>query len=130
MPKKIIDEEDLEEDTDGGLFDHGEVLDTLLATPQAQKLFEKAGGVLDALGGLIDKAAKGELGKGKPKPEKVPISARAVLHFSPKEALTEEKIRARRKALAKLAHPDAGGSDLEMQRVNKAAEILLKGLKK
>jgi len=114
-----------------------EALDTLLENPRVQGVIEKANGVLDSLGGLIDKVIKGEIklpSKAPPTPAAAPkprITAREVLHFNPKEVLTEEKIKARRKALAKILHPDKTKEDAAaMSRINQATDILLKGLKK
>jgi len=49
--------------------------------------------------------------------------------FRPDEALTKTSIKARQRALADLFHPDKGGSVESMQRVNEAAQKLLKDLK-
>jgi hypothetical protein len=50
--------------------------------------------------------------------------ARSTLGFS-NEVLTVEMIKKRHRDLAKQHHPDVGGSDANMARINDAAEILL-----
>lgn len=54
--------------------------------------------------------------------------ARAILNFAPDAHLTREQIKERQRKLAKLFHPDAGGSTAEMQRLNGAAKRLLDSL--
>lgn len=56
-------------------------------------------------------------------------SPRDVLGFSPTAKLTRVTIKTRQKALAKLLHPDAGGSDAAMRRINTATAELLASLK-
>src|SRR5262245_36008462 len=51
--------------------------------------------------------------------------ARHVMGFSHDEPLTEAAIKERKRQLAKRHHPDRGGSDEMMARVNDAADILL-----
>jgi hypothetical protein len=51
--------------------------------------------------------------------------ARQVLGFTPREPLTEEVIKARRRDLALRHHPDRGGSVDAMSKVNDAADTLL-----
>lgn len=59
------------------------------------------------------------------------ILARSILGFEPLETLTIDQISDRRKQLAKVYHPDRpGGSLLQMQRVNQAADVLLAQLAK
>lgn len=54
------------------------------------------------------------------------IEARRILGFDPTQKLTPELIAARKKALARLFHPDVeGGSVDAMARVNNAADVLL-----
>lgn len=124
MSKRRKFMEDLEE---SGLVE--DVIDH----PKVQELVVKAQGVLDQFNDLIAKVAKGEIPI---KPVEVAqaarpkISARQVLHFGEKEELTEEKVRKRRQELARMAHPDLNGDGAEMARINKAAELLLKSLKK
>lgn len=45
--------------------------------------------------------------------------------FSPGQPLTRAIVKKRRNELAGLFHPDRGGSDAAMQRVNAAADQLL-----
>lgn len=63
-----------------------------------------------------------------PRPPKADpvLEARAVLGFDGDEKLTAERIRDRKKALARVYHPDmSGGSKGQMQRVLAAADLLL-----
>jgi hypothetical protein len=49
--------------------------------------------------------------------------------FEPGEQLTAERVKARKRELASLCHPDKqGGSVRAMKRVNEAADTLLKSL--
>jgi len=49
--------------------------------------------------------------------------------FEPGEQLTAERVKARKRELASLCHPDKqGGSISAMKRVNEAADALLKSL--
>lgn len=66
-----------------------------------------------------------------PPPEiKIPAEdPRLVLGFAPEARLTKDMIRERKRALAAVFHPDKpGGSVQAMQRVNAAADKLLKSL--
>ena len=63
-----------------------------------------------------------------PPPPETP-DPRSVLGFPPSVKITAEMVKDRRKELAKLFHPDKGGSHEAMQRVNAAAEKLLRDLK-
>ena len=63
-----------------------------------------------------------------PPPPVAKEDPRAVLHFGPDERLTKEMVTQRRRALAALCHPDKGGSLAAMQKVNQAADELLRGL--
>lgn len=46
--------------------------------------------------------------------------------FEPAEPLTMEKVQKRKQALARVFHPDMqGGSEVQMKRVNAAADLLL-----
>lgn len=63
-----------------------------------------------------------------PPPRPQPVekeNPRDVLGFSPDEPLDPNKIKQRKRALAALFHPDKGGSQKAMQRVNDAADALL-----
>lgn len=62
-----------------------------------------------------------------PRPTEDP---RIVMGFGPKEPLTVEKIKTRKKALATLIHPDHGGDTTAMTRLNSAAAALLATLKR
>ena len=53
---------------------------------------------------------------------------RKVLGFEPQVALTRTIIKERQRALAIIMHPDQGGSDAAMQRINEAAAALLANL--
>lgn len=54
------------------------------------------------------------------------LAAREVLGFEPAEALTRERVQERKKALARVFHPDMpGGSKAAMQRVLTSADALL-----
>ncbi len=61
-----------------------------------------------------------------PPPPDPSAAARVVLGFEPTEPLTKDKISDRKKALARVFHPDlAGGSEAHMKRINQAADVLL-----
>lgn len=64
-------------------------------------------------------------GAAPPRSEPTPEDPRVVLGFSPGASLTRESIKARQRALAALYHPDCGGSDEAMKRLNLATEQLL-----
>lgn len=54
-----------------------------------------------------------------------------VFGWDPKKPYTEEEVKARKKALARVYHTDAtNGSDEMMKRVNTAADTLIQALKK
>jgi hypothetical protein len=57
------------------------------------------------------------------------LEAREILHFSPDQTLSSDQIRKRQRQLARLAHPDVGGSEAAMRRVNAAATLLLSQLR-
>lgn len=67
----------------------------------------------------------------RPQPAKPPprrrVDPRQVLCFPPDVPLSREQIRARRKQLAAVVHPDTGplGSEAHMKRINMAAQALL-----
>jgi hypothetical protein len=112
------------------------VIEGVLDHPQVRKLADRAVGLLDQLGSLIEQVKRGELPRrpqatSGPAPARDPVAlARQIFHFAPTEALTEDKIRERKHALARLVHPDAGGSLAEMQRINLAADVLMKTVRK
>ena len=110
------------------------ILGQFLAHPTVQGAFdrvaEKASTSLDR--GLA--AAMGwVVGKTQNKQQKATTkqntsTSREVLGFSPTEPLDKAKIKSRKKALAAIFHADKGGNDAAMQRVNLAADELLKTL--
>lgn len=52
--------------------------------------------------------------------------ARIVMGFEATEPLTRDKVSDRKKALARVFHPDlAGGNEAHMKRINQAADVLL-----
>jgi hypothetical protein len=64
-----------------------------------------------------------------PPPPTAADDPRVVLGFEPQEKLTEARVKARKRDLASLFHPDKeGGSMAAMKRVNEAADNLLKTL--
>jgi hypothetical protein len=64
-----------------------------------------------------------------PPPPQAAEDPRVVLMFEPGEQLTEARVKARKRELASLCHPDKpGGSIRAMKRVNEAASNLLKSL--
>lgn len=120
------------------------VLDRVLETPQAQSLFEQAQKYIDQLGNAIDpryqiRAEPAEPPGGHEEPRRPPprprprtnpvVVARGILHFGPSDNLSKALIMERRRAIAALCHPDKGGSNEAMQRVNEAADLLLAQLK-
>ena len=55
--------------------------------------------------------------------------ARISLGFAPGQPLSEAVLRQRRRALTAMFHPDAGGSDEAMKRLNQAVAMLLDELR-
>ncbi len=55
--------------------------------------------------------------------------AYALLGFDPHEPLSQRQLKSRYKALAKLYHPDCGGSERQMQKLNQAVKALAQQLK-
>lgn len=54
-------------------------------------------------------------------------SPREIMHFGPDEPLTAQKIKDRKRQLAKICHPDTGTADpAGMAQINEAADALLK----
>lgn len=108
-----------------------EFINTLLENPHVQRGVSKVNSILDKFSAIVDKAANGEFPsfkKAPPAPVDSPvIAARTLLHFSATEPLTVEIVKARRKHLARIAHPDAtaNGSNTEMARINQATQVLL-----
>lgn len=65
-----------------------------------------------------------------PKPKAPELEdPRGILGFSAGEVLTAEKIKERKRSLARMLHPDKGGSPRLMQQVNAAADQLLRSVK-
>jgi hypothetical protein len=57
------------------------------------------------------------------------LDARQVMGFAPREPLTQDQIKDRKKTLARRVHPDRpGGSHEKMRAVNAAADVLLASL--
>ncbi len=130
----VFCEEHADEEYEG--LDTDQIIDTLLDNPQVQKGVGKVNSLLDKLAGVIDRVAAGDFPARKPAPQMPAVKqanplmrARLILHFGPKDVLTKELISARRKQVARLAHPDLGGSPEAMREVNVAADLLLSALK-
>ncbi len=119
------------------------VVDQLFDNPQVQGGFQWLQEQLDKFGFAVDRVARPRIGPSGPQqppprrpaapppppPRVDPLAeARGVLHFGPTEKLTREIVKRRRKDLAAMCHPDKGGSVESMQRVNAAADALLKAL--
>jgi hypothetical protein len=113
-----------------------------LEHPQVQGILIQTRDVLDGFGYVIDRAARRPAPEhprarrdatpppAQPAPRGNPLpAARVILHFGPTEKLTAEAIKKRRKKLAEMCHPDRGGSDEAMRRINTAADVLLGSLK-
>lgn len=92
------------------------------ATNRASALFARLDGFLASLG--APKAAP-DAPPPKAEPEEDP---RVVLGFAADARLTPAMVKERKRELAKLFHPDKHGSAAAMQRVNAAADLLLKNL--
>lgn len=109
-----------------------DLVDAALEHPLGQKIVKKANSVLDALSGFIEKLSKQQL-PNTPQPKTRVIikrNPREILHFGPTESLTIEKIEKRKKELARLAHPDLGGSNEAMAQILEAAKLLVQETKK
>lgn len=116
------------------------LVNALLDQPVTKAIVSKVDGVLNKATNAFNKIAEGDfselnslLRKGaKPTVEyggATQEDPRTVLGFKMGEPITKAKIKERQRELAKLFHPDKGGSDEAMQRVNAAADILLKEIK-
>jgi hypothetical protein len=68
-------------------------------------------------------------GRAAPPPKPAAPDPRLVLHFGPNDPITRAEIEKRRRELARLCHPDKGGSTEAMQRINQAADALLAQLR-
>lgn len=114
------------------------LLDVVMQQPKTKVIFEKVDGVLEKANGLLAKVAVGDFSDlqdlltkaGKQRvvyqPEVKEENPRVVLGFKVTDKLTASMIKDRRRELAKILHPDKGGSDEAMQRMNVAADKLLK----
>lgn len=120
-----------------------EILDEILQQPEVraaagrlseivdQALSARVTSIIDRIGNVVERvAAPGPRGSAPPprpapKPEESP---RAILHFTPDEPLTVKLVKDRHRALASIIHPDKGGKDASMQRLNIARDALLKEL--
>jgi hypothetical protein len=133
----------IEEDfTDG-------IVDRVLDHPTARGAFDRIAGSFDRVAQAIDDLSMGRVpwrkaqegappprpdGQARRPPSPPPkpnglATAYTILGFKPGQKLTAEAVKDRRKELAKLFHPDRGGSTEAMQRVNVAAERILAALK-
>lgn len=113
------------------------LLDRVLETPQARGIFEQVQDLIDKAGNAIDPAMRPARRPPRvqahvqPPPRPVPRGpdplqmARMVMHFGPTESLSKDKISKQRRALAAICHPDRGGSTEAMQKLNRAADLLL-----
>jgi hypothetical protein len=111
------------------------IVGKVLETPQAQGLIDQLRGLLDRAGNAIDPRnapppPPPQAPPPKPRKRLDPLlGARAALLLSPTEPINKKLITERRRALAAVCHPDKGGSDEAMQRVNRATTLLLESLK-
>lgn len=111
----------------------GRAVDRIMSAPKVQELGAKAGGILDMVQGFLQTgAAPGAPPPQAPPPRSAPTEdPRIVMGFGPAEPLTVEKVKTRKKALASILHSDkAGGSPEGMVRLNRAADQLLKELRR
>jgi hypothetical protein len=146
----MIEEDDTEAEAeaDRHVDPHvAQILDQLAGHPAVQRGVEHLGGFLDRIAGAFDRAINrgfGPMGDATqprrpqapppPPPRQKPDYqrvARQLLGIPPNTPLTKELIQVRRRACAKLYHPDnhGTGSTEQMARVNRAADILLASLK-
>jgi hypothetical protein len=108
------------------------VIDGVLEHPRVQRLADRFYGLLEQAAAVLEQVKRGEMPAARrAAPAGTPApgaggeaAARAVLHFDPAEALTKDKIRVRFRALAQLVHPDHGGSNAAMAKLNEAAKLL------
>jgi hypothetical protein len=109
------------------------LIERLLETPQAERFLVAFENFLDRASGAFDAPAAAQ--RAAPHAENIPKhdvkvqDARATLLFGIDDPLSVERIKARRKELARVCHPDKGGSDEAMQAVNRAADVLIKALR-
>ena len=112
------------------------LLDKVLENPAVKSLFDQAfekatetfNDRLDLMGQKMERylimLAASQQGKAAAQQKK--DDPKVILGFGPDEALTKDKIKTRQRFLAGEYHPDKGGSTEARQRVNDAAEELLK----
>lgn len=117
----------------------------IVNTPQAQDILDRVQAGFDYLAGAVDPAVRTARKRAqaqrphappprspRPAPAKSPdpmIEARSILNFGSDEKLTADLVRKRKKILAGLFHPDRpGGSKEAMQRINSAADRLIRSL--
>lgn len=121
------------------IFDWGQIADRavgrIMSTPKVQELGMKAGGLLDLVRGFVQQSAMptgftpGQPGPPPPR-QRQEDDPRVVMGFGPDEALSVEKVKSRKKAMAQVLHSDKmGGSPEGMMRLNRAADTLLKELR-
>lgn len=108
-----------------------DAVDQILAHPTMQGLVAKVDAWFTKLTSNAGKAQpKGPPPPGPRPPQQRPgEDPRTVLGFGATVALTIGMVKERRKKLAGLYHPDQGGSDEAMRRINAAADALLKELR-
>jgi hypothetical protein len=132
----VDDADDFDYEDDDEEYDVGDVVEEVLGHPRVRKTFEMFTGVLDRFSYLIDQvsqrtpgAAPPRAGASAPRPNQKAINPFLVLGFSPGQKLTTEMIKARKRKLAAIYHPDTGDGDEEAIRmVNAAADMLLRKL--
>ena len=139
----------IEEDLAEGFTDG--IVDRVLDHPTARGAFDRIAGSFDRVAQVIDDLSMGRVpwrktqeevppprpqngGPRRPPPPPSPrlnglATAYTILGFAPGTKVTAEAVKERRKELAKLFHPDRGGSTEAMQRVNAAVERVLASLK-
>jgi len=122
----------------------GHILGVLFQRPEVQRVLDQLNDVIDKAAVYIDQPERFRQlvdeepftrGRAKKPPPRhkapTPASAkedpRVVLGFAPTMKLTSEIIKTRKKELARLWHPDHGGSEEAMKRLNTAADVLLRG---
>jgi len=115
----------------------GGVLNDVLGSRQAEKMVPRA--QLDELMRHLQAQQAAAARQARQAPRQPPpaappprvwvdplLAAREVLGFEPTEKLTRERVQERKKALARVFHPDMpGGSKAAMQRVLTSADALL-----
>lgn len=102
-----------------------------MSAPKVQELGSKASGLLDMIQGFVQQGTVPTPPQAPP-PRSTPVEdPRVVMGFGPSEPLTVEKVKARKKAMAQVLHSDkAGGSPEGMMRLNRAADQLLKEIRR